>query len=300
MNNEVYPKPLVRVTGGPGGEAVLIKGSKKTALYDCGMACFEKELLKNLKNALDGRPLDYVLLSHTHYDHMGALPYIIKIWPKVKVCGSLKAAQVFQRKSAVDMIVFMGKSAAEFYGEDPQRVKADGIRIDVILKEGDIITLGKEEILALETRGHTDCSMSYFMQPYGLLLASESTGVLLEEGEVHTSVLKSFEESIESAYLLKILPYKEVLVPHYGILPEDIKESYFDMFIEAAQRERSFIEECIGAGMKAEEIFLEHKKLYWKEERASSHPYKAYKINTEIVIKRMLELYNYADYERVD
>lgn len=31
-----FPRPLVRVTGGPGGEAILILGSEKTALYDCG------------------------------------------------------------------------------------------------------------------------------------------------------------------------------------------------------------------------------------------------------------------------
>ena len=44
MEKEAYPKPLVRVTGGKGGEAVLIVGSEKTALHDCGMACFRKDL----------------------------------------------------------------------------------------------------------------------------------------------------------------------------------------------------------------------------------------------------------------
>ena len=42
MKREPFPSPLVRVTGGPGGEAVLVMGSEKTALHDCGMACFEK------------------------------------------------------------------------------------------------------------------------------------------------------------------------------------------------------------------------------------------------------------------
>ena len=33
----------------------------------------------------------------------------------------------------------------------------------------------------------------------------------------------------------------------------------------------------------------EHKKIYWTEERASNHPYRAYKMNTEIIIKRKPE-----------
>ena len=59
------PKPLVRVTGGKGGEAVLIVGSEKTALHDCGMACFSEELISNIEKALQERPLDYVCLLYT-------------------------------------------------------------------------------------------------------------------------------------------------------------------------------------------------------------------------------------------
>lgn len=180
MEKKVYPKPLVRVTGGLGGEAVLILGSEKTALHDLGMACFNKEMIANLEKALDGRPLDYVLMSHTHYDHMGALPYVIKRWPDVKVCGSQKAAQVFARQGALDMIVSMGKTAAEFYGKNPDEITAEGVRVDIILESGDIVDLGEEKIAAFETKGHTDCSMSYFLQPQGIILASESTGVLME------------------------------------------------------------------------------------------------------------------------
>ena len=77
MEKKVYPKPLVRVTGGLGGEAVLILGSEKTALHDLGMACFNEEMLANLENALNGRTLDYVLMSHTHYDHMMSLLFVV-------------------------------------------------------------------------------------------------------------------------------------------------------------------------------------------------------------------------------
>ncbi len=66
----------------------------------------------------------------------------------------------------------MGKSAAELYGKDPDKVTADGLRVDMILEDADIINLGDEKIAAFGTKGHTDCSVSYFMQPGGILFAN--------------------------------------------------------------------------------------------------------------------------------
>lgn len=67
--------------------------------------------------------------------------------------------------------------------------------------------MGPEKILAFETKGHTDCSMSYLLEPEGILLASESTGVISKEGVLRTSILKSFDDSLESAASLKLLPF---------------------------------------------------------------------------------------------
>lgn len=283
MNN------LKRVTGGYGGEAFLYLGKEKTVLHDCGMACFHEELIKNMELELLGRPLDYILLSHTHYDHMGALPYVLERWPEAKVCGSQKAASVFKREGAVNMIVSMGKSAADFYGKNPENVHVQGLRVDIVLKDCDEISLGADEVLvAYETKGHTDCSMSYFIKPAGLLFASESTGVLESEKKMHTSVLKSFDESFDAAHRLKNLPIEYLVIPHFGLVGEETKEKYFDWYIDEATAERNLIENCIEQGMSADEIFEEHKKVYWNEVRAKNHPYRAYKMNTEIIIKMLV------------
>ena len=89
-----FPADVYRVTAGFGGEALLIVGSEKTGLLDCGMAYCGEKMVEKLARRLaeNGREkLDYIILSHSHYDHMGALPYVRRRFPEAMVCGSRTA-----------------------------------------------------------------------------------------------------------------------------------------------------------------------------------------------------------------
>ena len=46
--------------------------------------------------------------------------------------------------------------------------------------------------------------------------------------------------------------------------------------------------ESLTEGLTEDEILEEHKKRYWTAERAKAQPYEAYKLNTEIVIRQLM------------
>ncbi len=282
---------MVRVTGGPGGEAYLIFGSEKTALYDAGMACFSDNLIFNIELALaeEKRSLDYILISHTHYDHIGALPYVLQKWPNAVVCGNEKASRVFKSETALATIKSLGDNASRLYRNGEIEVRIDGMRIDKILKDGDEIPLGDKTIRVFETKGHTDCSLSFYILPDKVLIASESTGTLRGPGRMHTAPLKSVADSLASANRLKTLDIAYLIVPHYGICPPEYSYKIIDEYIAEQKKEKKLIEDCIARGLSAEEIFEEHKKRYWTEERAKAQPFKAYAMNAKIVINQFLK-----------
>ena len=283
------PEPLYRVTGGYGGESYLIVGSEKTALYDCGMACFSRELISNIHEILDplGRKLDYVLMSHTHYDHIGALPYILKEWPDAVVHGAKKAIQVFSSEEAKETMRELGNNADSLYETNFGPVSTDGLRIDKVLKDGDEVDLGDHKVVFYESKGHTDCSASYMLLPEKILFLSESIGQFERPGSVATSCLKSFAQSIESAKRMADLRPERIISMHYGILPKDYNEEYFDLYIKEAQWEWMLIRKCISKGMTDEEVSDVHDIFYWNPEKELLHPYEAHHLNTMIIIRRI-------------
>lgn len=63
------------------GSCHLAVGERNTVLFDPGMAWYGEKTVEKIKEIIGDRPIDAVFLTHSHYDHVGALPVIKKYWP---------------------------------------------------------------------------------------------------------------------------------------------------------------------------------------------------------------------------
>jgi len=290
-----YPDGIERVTAGFGGEAILIFGPEKTALYDTGQAYCHQSLIENIEKALTARgreKIDYVLISHTHYDHIGALPYILNRWEDVTVFGAEKAKQVFKSEGARRTMKRLGESARDNFTKSDEPVLVEPLRIDRTVKEGDRISLGGDVYFnVLETKGHTDCSLTYVLEPMSLMFTSESTGVLRNPEVIHTAILKSYKDTMESAEKCKKYGAKHIICPHYGIIPDEMTESYFDMYVNAAEEEKNFILGLYDQGLDKDQIMDKFEEKYWSEARGRAQPKAAFYENAKYSIKHILEVF---------
>lgn len=295
-----FPGPVYRVTGGHGGEALLICGSERTALLDCGMAYCAEVTLQNLMNrlsALGRERLDYILLSHSHYDHIGALPWIREAYPSAMVCSSAHAADILKRPGAHSLMKELGEHALQLYEPgSTKEIRVDGLGTDRVLRDGDSISLGRETITAYETKGHTDCSMSYLLQPGGLLFTSESTGIIEGRrdnidgrGYIHTPVLKDFHEALQSAEKCRDLHPEHVCLPHFGMVPDDILEDYWDDFAAECESKMDFVRKMLAGGLDEATMLERYADRYWTGYKKMEQPKEAFLLNSKHILKALIK-----------
>lgn len=275
-----FPEGIINVTTGRGGASVLLIGEDKTALMDTGMGYCGDQLVEKIKSHLGDRPLDYFFASHTHYDHIGALPSLRKEWPDLVTFGAAHGQKVLKREGALKGIKKLGDEAAHMYSNGKvEEVSLEGMSIDRVVYDGEVIDLGGKQIVCLETPGHTKCSITYVIEPLSVMLACESVGVLERRGLCHPVILNSFEDGIKSIHKCRDYGAKRVIVSHYGIVPEEYNEKLWNMFEREAYNEREIIQSAWKKGLTDEEILQLMTERYWYEGRAVEQPLDAFQIN---------------------
>ena len=286
-----FPEYIVRVTGGKGSENFLVFGNEKAALIDAGIAYSSDKLIANIKEALNARgmqDLDYIFLSHSHYDHVGGVPALVSEFPGVKVVAAEKTKKVFGSNGALSTIKRLSEDAARIYGVDGISFDTDLLRVDIIAKDGDDIDLGGRSLRIMETKGHTDCSQTFIILPERIMFTSESTGVFRGE-KVSSEIVKSYRDAVDSAK--RCIAYKpsRIIVPHYGLVPEGETLQFFVGFLIDAELQRKMI---LGAFDKyhdvdkTREAFIDE---YWKPEYEEHQPREAFLENARYLTYNILK-----------
>ena len=171
----------------------------------------------------------------------------------------------------------LGEAARNQYSDSTEDVLTDGLRVDHCLTDGETLIVGGEgdeveRITAIATPGHTDCSYTYLLEPVGLMFSSESTGIPRPFGDLHTSILKDYHQTIASAEKCKQYEPKKILVPHYGMLPDELVSAYFDIYVEFAEAEKDLILGLFDMGYDFGQIMTAYEEQYWSDERGKGQP----------------------------
>lgn len=279
---------LKQVGGVPGGEAFLLDVGKASALIDSGFSFSAGTMIQNIRRALNGRPLNYVLLTHSHYDHASGSAYVRDIWPDVTIVGSAYAAQVFEKPSAVAVMREMNENAAALTQAGAYEDKLDSLRIDRIVSDGDVIKLGPLQLRVIEAPGHTKCSIAFFDDREKLLLSCETPGVRAGDGLVAPAYLVDYQLSMDSIRKLAALSAKHILIPHQGLLEGRACTQFMEDSLYWNEETMRRVIDGFCAGKTIEQLAEEFTELFYTPTIAAIQPKKAFLLNLSYTIPMLL------------
>ena len=145
-----------------GDAAFLVDNGKTSILYDTGFGFTGYKIAENIKSHLGNRSLDYIFLTHSHYDHALGSAYILRHYPTAKVVAAKYAADVFKRDGAKRTMKELDAKFAEKCGITNYEFLGDELKVDIPVVDGDIIHAGDMDFEVISLPGHTRCCVGYY------------------------------------------------------------------------------------------------------------------------------------------
>ena len=273
----------------PGDSAFLIDDGKTSILYDSGFAFTGYKVAENIKIALGERKLDYIFLTHSHYDHALGSVYALKYWPDAKVVAGEYAAKIFAKDSAKAVMRDLDRKFAHASGVTEYEDLIDDLRVDIAVCDGDVVKAGDMEFLVIHLPGHTRCSVGYYCRDKKLLLGCETIGAYGGGDIVVPSYLVGYKMTIESIKKVKAMDIDYILTPHYGILDKEQTKIYLKNAEINARDVAEKISEMLKSGSTDKEVFSYFKERFYSGYIESIYPIDAMELNTNIMIKLIKE-----------
>ena len=267
-----------------GDSAFLLDDGKTAILYDTGFGFTGFEVAKNIEKVLGERPLDYIFLTHSHYDHALGSAYILRHYPDAKVVAGEYAKSIFERDGAKKTMRELDSKYAAKCGIIDYEFLGDELRVDISVNDGDVITAGDLCFEVLYLPGHTRCCVGYFCKEKGLLLSNETLGVYDGEKTIVPSYLVGYADSITSIERVEKLDIRYILAPHYGILSKEQSEFFISNMKKASEKVARDILHSLKNGKSDEEIITDFKTEYWHGYIKEIYPEDAVNLNTSIMI----------------
>ncbi|MBR5808787.1 MAG: MBL fold metallo-hydrolase [Clostridia bacterium] len=268
----------------PGDAAFLIDDGKTAIMYDSGFAFTGYGVADKIKNILGERKLDFIFLTHSHYDHALGSCYALKYWPDAKVVAGEYATKIFAKDTAKSLMRDLDRKFAEKCGVLEYEDLIDNLRVDIPVSDGDVIKAGNMEFVAINLPGHTKCSIGYYCRTEKLLLSCETIGVYNGSDEVVPSYLVGYEMAISSIEKAQKLDIENVLVPHYGLLDCEKTKFYLKRAKESAAKTAEEIVTMLKNGKDKEEISQFFKDKFYFGYIKEIYPIDAMELNTGIMI----------------
>ncbi|NNL42150.1 MAG: MBL fold metallo-hydrolase [Desulfobacterales bacterium] len=289
-------KGLFRL-GGVKQPAFLVMGKLRTVQIDAGPTFMGPAYLNDiLKILAKGRGPEYLFITHFHFDHLGGAPYLCRHFPEMRLGGSRELKKMLEQKKVRETIAKLNQGLVNKYDQKkdflPQDLDYNTLKIDRVLKNGDVIDLGGGfSIEVIATPGHTRDCLSFFLPHCKTMLTGEAAGIIPGDDHwVSPQFLSSYDDYMLSIQRIREKKPKVIVMGHHGVVQE-AAEKFFDASISHCKAFREKIEQYLkNERMDQEKVVQRIKEEEYLSLRQGKQPEEAFLLNTRAQVKLIAKI----------
>jgi 2-aminobenzoylacetyl-CoA thioesterase len=157
--------------------------------------------------------IKYLVVPHPHFDHCGAVPYLKRKYPNMKVLATEAAKAVFSKQKVIDYMEAVNMFMIDHFGVRDQyeklNLKIDSIKIDQTVNDSTVIGLGNGlDVHFIETPGHSPGDISVYIP--GLKAIFPSDAVPCPLGDIEKLAIPSpqYDFTLYKESLRKLAAYE--------------------------------------------------------------------------------------------
>jgi len=238
--------------------------------------------------------ITYMVLPHTHPDHVGAVPRIRKQWPHLKIVAGEVGAKFLAKESFAKRFLptddFISSLLVDRNDipEKPSPLETYTFEADQILSEGDTIDLGDGIVWKVyNAPGHCPDHIALLEEKEGSLVLGDITGFYEPNLDVFwPNYFSSLEDYCNSIRKLAALPANRALLSHNCVIEGNVKE-FLEKSIKATESFHNELLSRLDAGEDRKKIATE--KADWVSSFGALAPYEAIVNLNDLLMKLSLE-----------
>lgn len=249
----------------------LIRG-QSYALLGGGVPWIVPRLEAQLeKHAVDAGLIRYLVVSHVHHDHCGAVPYLLRRYPHIQVVASEYGAHLLAKDRAVELMRSVNRKMLEKMKlpNHHNGISLDCEPVATSVRAGDGVHIDLGRGLTLQfyaTPGHTRCSLSTYIPALEALFPADALPFPAGGNDkLIVTANHDYDDYIRSLEKLLPLSIKLIGYEHGGMITDEDAATMISrslsVTLEQRQRIRERFEELNDLDMLVDEITRRYRAL---------------------------------------
>jgi glyoxylase-like metal-dependent hydrolase (beta-lactamase superfamily II) len=282
----------------------LVRG-EKCALIEGGISTQFPFLLKQLEYLkISLQDIDYLIILHSHADHIMTFPPLQETFPWMQVAASTESKRSLNDERLVGKFkesdLWIAQSLFKAGLGDGMIYQSSSLRFPMNLsfEEGDQIDLGNGvKLEVLETPGHSPDAISLYLQDEGILFVSDTVGIYYPPDYIKPNYFYNLAAHEASLNRIQNILAKILCKGHQGVVAghKEVK-NYIQMAFSGIENFKEYVRQALDAGRDENEVSKEFTDAHQNGISALYSWESNFRL-TKLLIKRTLEYFNKKTYK---